>query len=87
MRPSGPALPWVVVGAVRARLALARGGPVALRDLARAEVDRFLDPSLAPVPLEALRHLAVAADRGAADLVYLERLTRLLLAAGIGFAS
>jgi hypothetical protein len=71
----------------RGRLALARGGPAALADLARAEVDRFLDPSLPPVPREALRHLATAADRGSADFALMDRLTRLLLAACVGFAS
>lgn len=70
----------------RARLALARGGPAGLADLVRVEADRFVDPSLPPVPREALRHLAAAADRGAADLDLLDRLTRLLLAAGVGFS-
>lgn len=71
----------------RARLALARGGPTALADLALVEADRFADLSLPPVPREALRHLATAAGRGAADLAFMDRLRRLLLAAGVGFAS
>jgi hypothetical protein len=71
----------------RARLALARGGPIALADLVRTEVDRFADPALPPVPREALRHLAAAADGGTVDSAFLDRLTRILLAAGVGFAT
>ena len=70
----------------RARLALARGGPEALADLARSEAERFAGPGLPPVPREALRHLAAAAERRAADADLLDRLRRILLAAGVGFS-
>lgn len=70
----------------RARFAFARGGPEALAELARAEAGRFADPVLPPVPREALRHLAAAADDRTADRALLDRLTRILLAASVGFS-
>ncbi len=70
----------------RARLALVRGGTPALAELARAEAGRFADPGLPPVPREALRHLAAAAEDRSADRALLDRLTRILLAAGVGLA-
>lgn len=84
---SGRANDAALVVLDRARLALAREGPTALADFARAEADRFLDPSLPPVPREALRYLVAAADGGTVDRAFLDRLTRILLAAGVGFAS
>ncbi len=71
----------------RARLALDRGGPEGLEEIARAEAERFLDPHFSPVPREALRRLAVEAERGTADLDLLLDLTRILIAAQAGFLS
>ena len=69
----------------RAGFALVRGGPEALAALARGEVERFA-LGLPPVPREVLRHLGSAAEERSADPDLLDRLRRILFAAGVGFS-
>lgn len=69
----------------RARLALERGGPAALTDLALAERARFAAFSSPPTPRDAVRYLAAEAERGAADHALIDRLVRVVLDADGGF--